>query len=28
MSFALLQRADQLGVPFPVANDARELDPA
>jgi hypothetical protein len=25
MSWALMQRADQLGVPFPVAGDASEL---
>jgi hypothetical protein len=25
MSFALMQRADMLGVPFPVADDASEL---
>lgn len=25
MAWALMQRADQLGVPFPVCDDAREL---
>ena len=28
MSWALMQRADMLGVPFPVPGDARELDAA
>lgn len=25
MSYALMQRADELGVAFPIADDAREL---